>query len=413
MIDSQPEIELPPVPPPPDSVLARLFDDPYSFDFFQAVRLLELAGGKPVGRDGPPRAEAVRFGAVAGLAFPASTIAGLAQVPNRPPKLTVAFFGLTGPSGVLPEFYSQMVTAQQRAADNPERKALADWFDLFNHRMLSLFYRAWAKYRLPVAFHRTHLGSDGGSRVGPFPQTAGFDGTRGDGGSRDGPFPQAGGGHDPVTAIALSLAGLGTPAFVNRMRVESPVPAGCPDDPGFVEEGSLVRYAGLFAHPQRSAAGLEKMLADYFGVAVAVEQFCGRWMPLDAENQTRLGRRGQNDELGVSMVVGRRLWDAQGGFRVRLGPLDRDGFVSFLPDAAAGRRKLFLLAELTRFYVRAALHFEVRLVLRADDVPAAQLAKGGPGPRLGWNAWLGRRTAPGDADDATFHCRRLLRVFPE
>jgi len=361
--------------PSPDSVADKLFADPYSFDFFQAVRLLELSGGKPVGGDWPMVTEAVNFGAVGGLAFPASTIAGLKATADGPPKMTVAFFGLTGPSGVLPDFYSQMVMAQQRAVDNPERRAFADWLDIFNHRMTSLFYRAWAKYRLPVGYGRAR------------------------------------GGQDPVTAISLSLAGLGLPSFAKRIRIESPVPPAFTDDPGVMEEGSLVRYAGLFAHQARSAAGLENMLVDYFGVPVKVEQFNGRWRPLDVENQSRLGRRGQNDELGVSLVVGRRLWDAKGGFRVRIGPLDLAGFVSYLPDAAAGRRKLFLLAELTRFYVRASLDFEVRLVLKASEVPVARLAKGGPGPRLGWNAWLGRRANPADADDAAFRCNRLLRTF--
>jgi len=363
--------------PPPDSVAARLFADPFSFDFFQAVRLLELTGGKPVGRDGPPRAEAVNFGVVGGLAFPASTIAGLTAEVDSPPKMSVAFFGLTGPSGVLPEFYSQMVLAQQRAVDNPERRAFSDWLDIFNHRMISLFYRAWSKYRLPVTYRR------------------------------------ANGGQDPVTAISLSLAGLGLPSFVKRMQVTSSIPPASPEDPGVMEEGSLVRYAGLFAHPARSAAGLEKMLADYFGVPVTIEQFYGRWRPLSLVNQTRLGRGGQNDELGVSLVVGRRLWDANGSFRIRIGPLDLAEFVSYLPDAIAGRRKLFLLAELARFYVRASLDFEVRLILRASDVPVARLAKGGPGPRLGWNAWLGKRANPADADDAAFRCSRLLRAHPE
>jgi type VI secretion system protein ImpH len=216
-----------------------------------------------------------------------------------------------------------------------------------------------------------------------------------------------------VTTVALSLAGLGVPSFAKRLRVESNVPPASPDDPGVMEEGSLVRYAGLFAHPSRPAAGLERMLADYFGASVAVEQFTGKWQPLDGANQTRLGRQGQNDQLGVSVVVGRRVWDVKSGIRIRIGPLDLAGFVSYLPDAAAGRRKLFLLAKLTRFYTRASLDFEVRLVLKASEVPVARLAKGGPGPRLGWNAWLGKRSSSTDADDAAFRCNRLLRKFAE
>ncbi len=366
-----------PAPPPPGSVSDRLHADPYSFDFFQAVRLLEMEGGKPVGREGPPRAEAVSFGAVASFAFPPSAIAGLEANPAGPAKMTVAFLGLTGPSGVLPEYYTQLLLSQPRAIDNPERKAFADWLDIFNHRMLSLFYRAWSKYRLAVTYR--------GDPARP----------------------------DPVTMISLSLAGLGLPSFLQRLRVESPIPPPSPEDPGVMEEGALVRFAGLFAHPARSSAGLERMLADYFQVSVSVEQFHGKWRPLEKSNQSRIGRGGHNAELGASVVVGRRLWDAQGGFRIRIGPLDLAGFVSFLPDSAAGRRKVFLLAEIVRFYVRASLDFEVRLVLRAADIPRAQLTRNQPGSHLGWNTWLGCRDCTGDADNAAFHCRRLLRNFTE
>ena len=48
----------------PDPPLSEeLFDEPYRFDFFQAVRLLERLGpdAAPVGRDGPPAREVVRF----------------------------------------------------------------------------------------------------------------------------------------------------------------------------------------------------------------------------------------------------------------------------------------------------------------------------------------------------------------
>jgi len=49
------------------------FSDPWSFQFFQAVRLLERFGtGKPVGRFENPAEEPVRFSTNPTLVFPSS-----------------------------------------------------------------------------------------------------------------------------------------------------------------------------------------------------------------------------------------------------------------------------------------------------------------------------------------------------
>src|SRR4051812_862350 len=131
-----------------------LFEEPYRFDFFQAVRLLgRLAPDRaPVGREGPPDREVVRFSSRLSLDFPASAIHDLErpQDPDDPPAMTVAFMGLTGPSGVLPRFYTELLMARRRAGD----RTPAAFFDVFDHRAVSLFHRAWEKYRFVVARER-------------------------------------------------------------------------------------------------------------------------------------------------------------------------------------------------------------------------------------------------------------------
>src|SRR6516162_7196088 len=134
--------------PPLEQVLR---EEPYRFDFFQAVRLLGRLRPDcaPVGHEGHTGREVVRFRARQSFNFPPSSIHEIAQPedPDRPPEMTVAFLGLTGPSGVLPRVYTELLLERRRAGD----RTPTAFFDVFNHRAVSLFYRAWEKYRFVVA----------------------------------------------------------------------------------------------------------------------------------------------------------------------------------------------------------------------------------------------------------------------
>ena len=150
------------------SVSERLLREPYRFDFFQAVRLLERLEAEqgrscyPVGHDRLPAQEAVRLRALPGLSFPAGEISQIRPRDtqgndNLPPEMIVTFMGLTGPAGVLPQHYTTLLLQRLRSRDT----TLRDFLDLFNHRMLSLFYRAWEKYRFPLAYERSRLDKGG------------------------------------------------------------------------------------------------------------------------------------------------------------------------------------------------------------------------------------------------------------
>jgi type VI secretion system protein ImpH len=358
---------------------SRLFTEGYAFDFFQAVRLLErlLPVRRPVGRDSPPGAEIARFRAYNSLTFPPSSIYDIARADGdtQPPVVTVAFMGLTGPSGVLPRHYTEMLLRLAREAKGPERYALSDWFDLFNHRFISLFYRAWEKYRFTILYER-------GEYLRPEP--------------------------DAFTRALFSMAGMGMPALRNRLRVsirkaedeeeaQERVLAG-------IDDLCVLYYGGLIGHRPRCAVGLESLLQDYFQLPVAVRQFQGQWLYLDSDNQSRLGGGGSN-QLGVNLVAGNRVWDVQSKIRIRLGPLPLEKFTQFLPDRAPNseRKAFFLLVHWVRLYVGPELDFDVQIVLRAADVPPCHLgAEGGSAPRLGWNTWLSSGPFGHDAEDAVF-----------
>jgi type VI secretion system protein ImpH len=366
-----------------------LYEEGFAFDFFQAVRVLERLdrARRPVGLAGPPRAEVVRFRAHLSLSFPASTIYEVTRpTPQNPlPAMTVAFMGLTGPSGTLPRHYTELLLRLQREAKGPEKNALRDWLDLFNHRLISLFYRAWVKYRFYIPYER---------------------------GDYDLPEP------DAFTRGLLSLIGIEPPSLRRRLRVSTWEDADGESRERVlarIDDLALLHYGGFLAHRPRNAVSLEALLADYFQMPVRVLQFQGQWLVLDQASQSRMGGAGGNNELGLNVVAGDRVWDVQHKVRVRLGPLSYADFQTLLPDRTpvAQRKVFFLLCHLVRFYVGVELDFDVQLVLRAADVPECQLTEGGAvGPRLGWNTWVRSLEFDHDAEDAVFDGEELVFLTP-
>ncbi len=388
-----------PWPLPRGSLAAQLFEQPYEFDFFQAVWLLERLEPHraAVGRQGSPAGETVRFAALASLSFPPSAVYDLRHdQASGVPRMTVAFLGLTGPAGALPRHYSELLLRVEREAKGPERHALRDWLDLFNHRLISLFFRAWEKYRFYVPAARGQWRSSQ---------------------------------PDLFTDALFSLIGMGLPSLRGKLSVwQRPrgwaIPgeqaaestANAPEERTFtspmqprrlaaIEDLALLYYSGLFVQRPRTAANLQALISDYFQLPAQVLQFQGQWLRLEPSNQSRLGGEHHNNQLGVNAVVGQQVWDVQSKFRLRIGPLDYRQFVEFLPDrsACSNFKTLFLLSHLVRLYVGPEFDFDVQLVLKADQVPAIVLnSQAEIGPRLGWNTWLRGTPAQHDAQDAVF-----------
>jgi len=289
--------------------------------------------------------------------------------------MTQAFMGLFGPSGILPRHYTELMIRLQRDSKGPEKFLLREWFDLFNHRLVSLFYRAWEKYRFVLPYERREF-----ERTDP----------------------------DLFTRSLLSLTGLGISPLRNRLTITTGSvlePGGHESVLASVEDLSVLYYGGFFSHRPRNACSLQALVRDYFQTPTEVIQFQGQWLALEPQVQTRLGAADGNTELGASSVVGDKIWNVQNKIRIRLGPLPYERFLDFLPDSnpTPFRKDFFLLLHLVRLYVGPDLDFDVQLVLRAEDVPEAQLSDEGTiGARLGWNTWI--RTSPFqiDADDGVF-----------
>jgi type VI secretion system protein ImpH len=322
-----------------------LFEEPYRFEFFQAVRLLErlYPQRKPVGHDSLPAEEVVRFRTRLSLAFPPSEIHEMREADGEAvAEMVVAFMGLLGPLGVLPRHYTSLAIERVRDRDH----TLPDFLDVFTHRLVSLFYRAWQKYRLPVAY---------------------------DSALHEGTWP------DRLSRYLLAIAGMGTPGLLGRLSLSDQV---------------LPLYAGLLWHRPRSATALAGILADYFAAPVEIVELVGEWLPLVEANRTRIG--AANSTLGRDMVVGSRVWSPQAAFRVRIGPLALEQFDHFLPPNPA----FGAMVDMTRLAVGDTFTFYVQPVLARAEVPFCQLGATGPGaPRLGWSTWLKGREFTRDADD--------------
>ena len=320
-------------------MIEDLVNEPTAFEFFQAVRLLMQHSPQrtAIGAFGDPTQEAVRFAANPEVGFPASEIQAFDPV-AKPPKLVVNFMGLTGPLGVMPLTYAMLVAERSRLRDT----ALRDFLDIFNHRMISLFYKAWEKNRFTIAYEQ--------------------------------------GKNDGLTRHLLDVLGLGTEGLRSRLPVN---------------DETLLYYAGALAPHTRPAAALEGLVSDYFGVPVEVEQFVGGWYRLEETAYCVLGDEDEAGTLGAA-VVGDEVWDAQARVRLRVGPLTRRQYDDLLPTG----RGWATLVSLAKFFVGDQLDVDVRLVLARDEVQPCALGQADDEALpLGWTTWLGTAPMTRDPDD--------------
>jgi type VI secretion system protein ImpH len=223
-----------------------------------------------------------------------------------------------------------------RSAQDP---ALVRFLDVFHHRMLSLFYRAWASSR--PAVHADRPASD------------------------------------RFTVYVGSMFGQGTAAF--RGRDAAP-------------DAAKLHYAGRLSLQARNAEGLESILADFFDVPVELEPFHGRWIDIPEASRWRLGESPETGALGASTTVGARAWDRHLAFRLVVGPVGLERYEKFLPGGESLRR----LDALVRNYAGDEFDWDVKLVLAREEVPPLRL--GGP-TRLGISTWLASRTPDRDPAD--------------
>lgn len=324
------------------AALAELLDavqaDPSAFDFFALMRRVDcLRREQPrTGEAQRPRQEALRLGQAAELDFaPAPLHALVRQEGQATPRLLVRFFGLLGPMGPMPLHFTEVVREQLRNEGDP---TLARFLDLFHHRLLSLFYRAWAQAQPVVHLDRPHQ---------------------------------------------------------DRFRAWVGALAGAPAGSGALPPEALAYQGGWLTARSRHPEMLCKVVAQHFGVPARVEEHVGQWLPIDRHDRTRLSFARNRPEraaappaaLGRSANAGTRVWDRQYRFRLHLGPLTHAQVLAFLPGGEAWPR----LLHWVRLLAGRELQWELQLELAAAHQPPPELGRTpGRSPRLGLTSRLGR-----------------------
>jgi type VI secretion system protein ImpH len=325
----------------------------YRFDFFETLRQIEaLYPDKPrLGNGVKASDDAVRLAQEPQLQFPAAALSSF-NVGHGVPRLAVNFFGLFGPNGPLPLHLTDYARERLRNHRDPTFSRFAD---IFHHRMISLFYRAWANARPTVSYDRPE--------------------------------------EDRFAFYVGALMGIGGEAFRQRDALD---------------DRAKLFYAGHFSAQNKCPDGLQAIIVDLLRVKVLIREFVGEWMEIQEQEHSRLGLSPQLSTLGQSALLGAFVWGCQHKFRIVLGPLNLSQYLSLLPGAAA----LAQLKAIVRNYIGDELVWDVQLMLKQQEVPS-ELALGvstqsstnsmNGEAKLGWTTWLGPRQSKNDADDLTLN----------
>ncbi|BCG65713.1 MAG: type VI secretion system protein ImpH [Methyloprofundus sp.] len=309
------------------SLLADLQQEPYRYGFFAALRQLECwyKDKVRIGYSIKPADDAVRFGQEPSLQFARTTLASFSIKGKQLPKLKVFFFGVFGANGPLPLHLTEFARSRIR---NSKDDTFAVFADMFHHRLLSFFYRAWADKEPTVQLDRA--------------------------------------GEDRFALYVGALCGLGEATQQNR---------------DVIPDYTKLHFAAHLGSQTKHASGLQTILSDYFQVPVKIQEFVGEWLDIPADSYCFLNDDTSTGQLGVSAVIGSRSWQCQHKFRITIGPLTINEYASLLPTGD----KLQSLQSLVKNYIGFEYSWDLNLVLQKEQVPTMQLGQYG---QLGWTSWL-------------------------
>lgn len=316
-----------------------------AYDFFELLRQLERPGGALFGHTGRPEREPARLGQHVRLGFATQDVVRFEPGSDKgPARVTVANIGLLGPEGPLPLHITRWVLDRlsQRwfggaDAHQTSDTTFVDFVNTLQHRMIALFYRAWADAHPAVQVER---------RVG-----------------------------GRVRSMLEAMSGMGLPGTSN------------PEEPDL--DAVKLRQAAAIACQVDGPERLTLFIAEAFKVPVQLKEFVAAWLPIPVPLQTRVG--SAHAQLGRGATIGPRSFTRQSRIELRIGPLDFQTYLEFLP----GSRRLAVLRRAVSDLIGEVLDVDLKVVLAREEVPAARIGAA----RIGRTAWLAPPVERADAED--------------
>ncbi|MBD3347487.1 MAG: type VI secretion system baseplate subunit TssG [Chitinivibrionales bacterium] len=311
------------------NLTGRLLKEGNKFNFFQALSLLEEKFRSEGLAEDPVDSGRIRMEPECVLDFPPGDIAGITE-DKGVITFILSFMELAGVSSPLPVYFTEYINT-----DPENAQPLKDFITIFNHRLYTLFYRAWKKYFLLQSTFRKH--------------------------------------NDPLVRRIAAMTGIDSLGSVAEERM------------------GLLAYCGVLAGPRRSAAGLQTMLSDVFGgIPVEVESWVPRWADVSDPKQI-----GTDAQLGRNTLLGTKIWDIAGKFRIIIGPLTRDIFEAFL----SGTENIRRMEKLIEDFTADPLDFDIQVKLQSSDLVPSRL--GANNAPLGRTSALGKSSGKSDIQTVT------------
>ncbi|WP_099137804.1 type VI secretion system baseplate subunit TssG, partial [Xenorhabdus innexi] len=314
----------------PDDFWHQLIRTPWQFDLFQTLRRIDAQSGEyyPLGSAPLPRYDRLRLGQKASMIFAPSTLSEARQRKNsKYYEILIYSFGLFGPNGPLPTHLTEYAYARQYNYQDPTLTAFAD---IFHHRLIQLFYRAWANAQSTVSLDRQD--------------------------------------NQRFCHYLACLVGMGLPA---QQQADS------------INEHARYLLAGHLSRQGHGAEGLEKILFTYFNIPLKIKQNIPQWLDIEEPDQARLAAGRHSPRLGQSAFLGTALYDVQHKFRIELGPLTLSEYEEFLPTQPKSQQ----LHDWVCQYLGVEYAWDIRLILNREEIQGLHLSEP---VKLGLSSWLGK-----------------------
>lgn len=300
-------------------MIEGIFENAQQIDFYKAVFLVENqlktadSSFRHIGYDSQPKLELIKFSVTQGLGFPGNAISKIESngYSDNFHQVTmhISFMGMTGCSGALPQYYTELVLQRMKHKDMTMR----DFYDMFNHRLISLYYRAWKKYKHSLNYVTTN------------------------------------GSYSPYQKILSLLAG--------------------------GESLHQLRCAGIFHRKVRNASDLEMLLRYYLECDVKIQQMVGQWQTLNPQEQTRLAGggllEGQHAALGVDAMLGQKVWDLSSQVNVVITCTRSEQAKQLLPGGLLHKVAKNILTD----YLGHAVGYRLLIKAKYKDINTAQISK--------------------------------------